>query len=338
MFFFEGSNTEIGIQHGETLRDDIADTKEWYLDQWWQDTEENITTQVMGFRQAIKKHAPHLAEEIEGIAQGSNQPVDMIYAINSRTELRPRAGILECTSVGIHKGFSGTGGVLLAQNWDWWNTFRGKTHLVRIHPDNAPRMATVIEPGMLSKFGMNEAGVGVCLNFLDTEQVNPHGLPVHILLRLILESDSLDAAYHHVLKPLPRAASANYLIADAKDHIATFEATPDHIFTLVEDGLMNADLYPRDAEGTKFVSHANSYNGLGQRCHRQNLFNYMIGEKGPGITPDQLKPIFRHPAVQGPVRPGQDIETIHTIIMDLDKGSRELSDGSLSTNYIQYEF
>jgi isopenicillin-N N-acyltransferase like protein len=127
--------------------------------------------------------APRVAdaerEEIEGIAAGAGVSATALLAVNARTELL--AGALdECSVIG--------GGAVLAQNWDW-------------HPDLAPStlvwivhagehwFATLTEAGMLAKIGLNDAGLGVCLNLLRTSADGGlDGVPIHILLRRVLAS------------------------------------------------------------------------------------------------------------------------------------------------------
>src|SRR4051812_22664809 len=81
------------------------------------------------FRAASHRHAPRVAEMLDGVAEGARVNVDEIYALNGRTELiysaNPDAGPSECTAIAVLGERSATGHTLLAQNWDW-------------HPDQRP--------------------------------------------------------------------------------------------------------------------------------------------------------------------------------------------------------
>ena len=68
--------------------------------------------------------------------------------------------------------------------------------------------------GLLGHTGLNEAGVGVCANFVDDPGGWGEGLPRYLLSRLALREKTVDAALEAALRP-PRAASRNLLIADA---------------------------------------------------------------------------------------------------------------------------
>jgi isopenicillin-N N-acyltransferase-like protein len=116
-------------------------------------------------------------EEIFGIALGAGVDGRELLAVNARTELMAsRAG--ECSTVGQ--------GGILAQNWDWHPDLAAST-LVWIVRDGDRWFATVTEAGILAKIGMNDAGLGVCLNLLEcSEDGGLAGSPIHILLRRVL--------------------------------------------------------------------------------------------------------------------------------------------------------
>ena len=68
---------------------------------------------------------------------------------------------------------------------------------------------------MLAKIGLNDRGFGVCLNILRSADDGKHaGVPVHVLLRALLERDSVADAVAFASK-LSFGASSNVLCADA---------------------------------------------------------------------------------------------------------------------------
>src|SRR6185436_584334 len=118
-------------------------------------------------------------EEIAGIAHGAGQDEYELRAINARTEiLAGMSGLTECSVVGQ--------GGLLAQNWDWHPDATHST-LVWIVEHEHGWFATLTEAGILGKIGLNDAGLGVCLNILHTTADGGlDGTPIHILLRRTL--------------------------------------------------------------------------------------------------------------------------------------------------------
>ena len=332
---FHGAPAEIGEMHGRTFAEDITKTLEIYLT-LWNCPQEQIPAKVQGYKKSVQEFFPHLAEEIKGIAKGSGVPEDFIYAINSRTELLGDASLIECTAVGISKSAKGGGNLVLAQNWDWVNSLRGLTKVVELQPKDKPRMKMLIEPGMVGKIGMNEASIGVCLNFLETPQMLGHGIPVHVLLRGIVEQVNYSNAYK-LISSLPRAASANYLLGshhsdddeDYEKEIGSIETTPENIFELEE---------------TPFITHTNSYNAKGEVCDRQEIFKaalwrYLEQDSERIISPENLKKAFKIPGVQFPASTTLGgIETLHTVIMNLTQGRFLVSEGVKSDAFSVYEF
>ena len=156
---------------------------------------------------------PHHVEELEGMAAGAGQDLLELIAINARTELLAGA---ECSVVGKLGGE-------LAQTWDW-------------HPDLAPAcvvwtveglFTTVTEAGILAKLGINEHGVAVALNLLNSPADGGlGGMPIHILLRQILERAQDAAQAHALLTEARTTASSAVTIATAGD-LFTVELSPD---------------------------------------------------------------------------------------------------------------
>ena len=84
---------------------------------------------------------------------------------------------------------------------------------MHINPGNGPKVSQVTEAGLVSKIGINSRGVGVFLNAIHAKGVNYGALPVHIALRVALESDSSEAAVRR-LRSLGVATACHILIAD----------------------------------------------------------------------------------------------------------------------------
>jgi isopenicillin-N N-acyltransferase-like protein len=163
---------------------------------------------------AIAARRPDLVEEVEGIAAGARVSPDVLLAVNARTELLGGNGAGECSVVG---SLLPGGGVRLAQNWDW-------------HPDLAParvvwtvedgdrRFTTVTEAGMLAKVGVSGAGLAVALNFLtSTADGGVGGVPIHVLLRCVLDSCGSLLEALTLLVQAPVTASSCVTVAGVED-------------------------------------------------------------------------------------------------------------------------
>jgi isopenicillin-N N-acyltransferase-like protein len=191
----KGTPREIGYSHGEALADKIAICIEIYRE-IFSLSETALAKSAFVYKKLICQYAPELAEEIEAIAAGSRQPQEWIYALNARSELMP-IEVPECTSVYFPK----TG--LIGQTWDWLDFFEDLYVILSIEQENGHKLLTVTEPGIVGKIGLSSAGIGVCLNFLSSPS-SLRGLPIHIILRKLLEATSLTEA-----KNLALAAANN---------------------------------------------------------------------------------------------------------------------------------
>lgn len=165
-------------------------------------------------RELIGAFSPDLRDEIDAIAEGAGLPRWTMHALNARTEiLNARVG--ECTALYVPATRT------LGQTWDWLAPLEDLIVLTRCTYPDGHRLLTMAEPGQLAKVGMNSAGLGVCLNFL----VAPHGLegvPVHVLLRALLECTSLAAA-RRLLDAAGLGKSSHFLLADDQGQALSFE-------------------------------------------------------------------------------------------------------------------
>ncbi len=189
---------------------------------------EAVFKQAERFIPAIANFAPHLLEEIRGIAGGAQCDTREIVAINARTELmygithRP-----ECTSIAISAAVSADGHTRVAQNWDWHPSLVGTLVLWLVKRSDGPDLLTLTEAGIVGKIGINSAGLAMCINLLrsDSDSGGP-AAPMHIILRRVLEEcHNVDEAIA-LIGNTPRCTSCNHMLADRSGAIADVEATP----------------------------------------------------------------------------------------------------------------
>lgn len=127
---------------------------------------------------------PELFDELEGIAAGAGQDVLELAAINARTELLAGTAHGECSVIARSDGRQ----ALLAQTWDWHPALAGAALTWTVHQGGGRWFTTVTEAGILGKLGCSSSGLACGLNFLaSSEDGGTDGVPVHVLLRLVLE-------------------------------------------------------------------------------------------------------------------------------------------------------
>jgi isopenicillin-N N-acyltransferase like protein len=178
-------------------------------------------------------HAP-LAAELEAFAQGAGLEPELIAALNGRTEL---LALAECTVAGRCES---TAGPWLAQNWDWYDDAPERC-LVWSAAVEGARFATMTEAGILAKVGVSTRGIAFTLNILHhaSDGRGELGIPVHLVLRRLLEeAGSVDDAWT-LLRETPYSASSCVTVVDAAGGGACFELSPAGVARIEpRDGLL----------------------------------------------------------------------------------------------------
>jgi isopenicillin-N N-acyltransferase-like protein len=230
-----GSAHERGRQYGTQARDRIhrsiaayAETFEYYAGWDWAQSRR----EAMRYVPAIEDFAPSRLDELRGIATGAEVDFDDVMAANVRTEImfssrvRNAMSMLapdECSSFGCA---APDGHLVVGQNWDWSPFALDTVVVLRSHPDDGPDFVTVVEAGLLTKFGVNAHGLALMTNALgSSEDVGDVGVPYHVLLRALIECADVDEAVKRIDGSV-RASSANYLVADTSGAVVDIEARP----------------------------------------------------------------------------------------------------------------
>ena len=101
----------------------------------------------------------------------------------------------------------------LAQNWDWQAEQKPNLILLAIAQPGKPTIKMVTEAGLIGKIGLNDRGVGACLNAIKARGVDEGRLPCHLALRLVLECGSRAEAERE-LGRWGVASACHFLVAD----------------------------------------------------------------------------------------------------------------------------
>jgi isopenicillin-N N-acyltransferase like protein len=183
---------------------------------------------------------PALAEEIEGIAAGADQPPDLLFAINARTELLAGGQVAggECSTVAVLDAGRTRG--MLAQNWDFHPDLAASRVVWTVeHPDGRHH-TTFTEAGIVAKVGTNSDGLALAMNFLATDRDGGlGGVPVHVLCRAVLEETRTLPEARALIAATPRSASVCMTVAgpdgDGGVGAAAFELWPGGTLELAAD-------------------------------------------------------------------------------------------------------
>jgi isopenicillin-N N-acyltransferase like protein len=195
-----------------------------------------------GVGERIGRDFPELVAEIAGIARGAGVPEERLIAVNARTEIFAGAAAPECTVVGVGRSRA-RGGQMLAQNWDWHPDQSGAVVLWTVELPTGGWFTTLTEAGILAKIGINSGGLGLCINMLSSSRDGgTTGMPIHLLLRLILERCGDLAQADELVHEFSYSASTAVSVAhagEAGDDMGTFELSPAGVATVpTVDGLI----------------------------------------------------------------------------------------------------
>jgi isopenicillin-N N-acyltransferase-like protein len=225
---------------------------------------------ALRYEPLLREVAPDLIDEMYGIAAGAGLTPGEILALNVRTELmagvavgvahpdgsaaqsRNRAAGVpchpdadsgsarpvpiddgECTTVAAQPGATRSGTPLLAQTWDWQGDQRAACILLRVQAPDQPELLTLTEAGMLAKIGLNSAGIAVSLNLLRSlNDGQSLGMPVHVLLRLMLQAPDFRSA-RALADRSPAGGSSCVTLASAAGELVSLELSPDRVAEVV---------------------------------------------------------------------------------------------------------
>ena len=224
-FSVNGSPEECGYQIGELFGDKILETISFYKGVFKRKDEE-IFHYAKKFKTTINSFNRDYAREIESMAKAIDINPLWIYALNSRTEIMNRFAN-ECTAA----YFSDS--KLLGQNWDWASELEDLVVLLQIKQEGKPAILQMTEPGIIGKIGFNSSGLGICLNFLHIDGYEPKGVPTHVLLRAVLECQTIEQATTLILQH-SIGRTANFLIGDQYGNYLDIEFAGDDQFILNE--------------------------------------------------------------------------------------------------------
>lgn len=353
VFELWGSAYEIGLAHGRLARKQIEASICCYQEMFqtfsgisWEEAKKY----ACGMAKNIEEYDPEIMEEIRGIAEGAEKELGDILALNTRSEIVLQGGQVGdgCTSVAFTEDVTGDGADWLGQNWDWKLEQRDALVVLKIHQKDKPDLLLFTEAGIVGKFGLNEAGIGVCLNALASDQkVEGPAVPLHVVLRGILNSSTLSDAIQNVGR-MNLACCANFHTASAEGQAVAIEAGPGDFDVLYgEEGFLvhtNHFLSPRfyqvhDTGKMAFPDTFLRYGRMRQmiraalegdgRIRIETIQSFLRDHKG---FPDS---ICRHEDKNDPE--GKRMGTVFSILMNLSKREMYLTGGNpCETSYELY--
>lgn len=197
-----------GRAHGEHFRARIHEVArirvELALAQGKLLTEERLLEVCRRHLPVLEAFDRDLHEELLGIAEGADLEPARVVALNHYTDLKDISDE-ECTSAAA----TTPEGPVIGQTWDMHGSVEPFVCVLELDDLFAFSIT-----GCLGLAGMNDAGLGVCINNLKSSDARV-GVVWPALVRRMLRERNAEAALH-VLMTAPMASGHHYLFADAR--------------------------------------------------------------------------------------------------------------------------
>lgn len=243
-----GGPYERGVQHGSQCGDLIRRYQDVLLQTVSQEaslraldtsrqlTRDDLLARAMTFLPQMEAFAPHLIEEVRGIADGAKVEFAEALLINVRAEVMGvtsigaggmpvGAGIDACTAFGLGRTATYSRSIMSGQNLDQNPLNQDLQIVLKVEPDEGPAMLMCTFAGLVGYPGINEHGISFFQNALSTSFWMETGIPHYFLKRVLLEQTTLDDCLD-VIANAPVCSSANYVLTDEHE-ILNIELTPD---------------------------------------------------------------------------------------------------------------
>ncbi|MCZ0813488.1 MAG: C45 family autoproteolytic acyltransferase/hydrolase [Pseudomonadota bacterium] len=183
-----GTPRQIGRALGEAGRAAVRDVL-LHADYWHAVTDSAHAGAVRRMGDNLRRLYPAVWEELQGLAEGLDLPLEQVVAWNSRGDLMSNVPD-GCTTVQIPGDIP-----VIGHNEDGLPGFRGHAFVASLTPDDGPALTSFCYPGSLPghTFGINDAGLVQAVNNLRLHNVTAQ-VPRIGLGRAVLACSSLDEA------------------------------------------------------------------------------------------------------------------------------------------------
>lgn len=326
----KGNSEEIGYQHGNLLKDRVQAVWKFYSETMFGNGLDFLQQYGDQYLETIHSFSRDYGVEIESLAQAAGLEAWQIAVLNARTELFHRLVDAfktgECTTAFLPQNR------VLGQNWDWMEQLEPLVVVMEIERQDGHRLIQMTEPGIIGKIGLNSEGIGVCLNII-SGAASKVTVPVHILLRMVLDSSSLEDVGKRI-ESMQHGTYSNIMAADANGQFLDFEFAGATVSRVDYQGKL--PLHTNHYLGP----HPDSYTPEEDPIYPSSIARYSIGRglldafpAEAGVT--ELQSLFRDTSHQDyPICTpysdflGLQVGTVSSVVMDLPNRTAHISVGN----------
>jgi len=173
---------------------------------------------VAGVEGFVKRWAPHLVDEVRGIADGAG--IDLRAALWLQWGMAaPEA----CTAFAVGPDYTGDGSTYAGQTKDTGLGANERSIVLKVRPDGRPAILSFSYAGHLAQIGISSTGVSLWGMSLYIDR--PGGGDGPLLKRMLLECDSV-AAMRELAGALADDNSGAFGFSDADGNVGVLERLP----------------------------------------------------------------------------------------------------------------
>lgn len=343
----EGTPYEIGYHHGNSAADRVKLSVELMIESCTRQSGLSVKQcrdLAMKYLPNVKKYNSNYVEELQGISEGAGINFEDIMLLNCRTELQKMKtgkGVDEaCTAIAVMGDVSENGCTYIGQNWD--NFYACKKTLIAhliIQKNGKPSIFYVGEAGIISRMGMNSAGIGGCVTSLSSNgPVCQEGIPLQFVLRGVMDSPTLSEAIDAVVR-MPNGAVNNLMIASKNGDVIDLELDHDNCqYVEPADGIMvhtNHYIHPNRPHYPYSCIYTGS--SIVRKIRSEKILRKVKEEKGK-INGQDIKAVFSdhgdypysicvHKGEEKELKQ-QEIQTVYSFLCDLEHLEMEIAIGN----------
>src|SRR5262245_18696976 len=196
---------------------------------------------------AIKEYSPIIADELEGMAEGTGLRLEEHVLITLHEELYHR-GVLpavdHCTAIAVGPPDTRDGNSYVGQNWDWMESVYGLSSVLLWKRPEGPSVLGYAYPGLWVGAGMNSAGIALCWTSAEGMGIpGPRvGIPAYVLIAQMLYQDTLKGAIEEARRA-KQAGWFTFALADGRGQLASVEGSPKELAVELSQGHMSRVYY-----------------------------------------------------------------------------------------------
>jgi predicted choloylglycine hydrolase len=316
-----GKPRERGRQYGKQFADAISEflDKEIVKPFGGKSTLDDMLRYGGQCAKAIKDYSPEIADEMEGMAEGSKLRLEELVVITLHEEMYHQ-GVLpkadHCTAVAAGPPDTDDKNTYVGQTWDWYVSLYGASQMLLWKRPEGPSLLTYSYPGLWVGAGMNSEGIALCWTSTQGLDIpGPRvGIPSYVLIAQMLYQKTLKDAIEEA-KRAQHAGWFTFVLADREGNLANVEGSPkDGAIEHHKGHLVRVYYGSRKmtgtAEGKPVAYH--------ERC--QKVYE-MLGEAKGKVNGKFLQDVFSNTGICScePSKNGRDVRTIDAMLFNTSK-------------------